>query len=129
MTGGEKAVTANLKVVSPGGNQATLDFHVLLYREDADWCALALEVDLRGYGATMEAACEDLTSALERQFLFSLSRRDPGTFIFPAEGKYFEMFFEATSRQVKEYLSSISGEVVDSKIEVDLTPQLAHAAG
>ena len=129
MAGSTRSVMATLRIGVPDGDPIRLDFPVLLYREDGDWCALALETDLRGYGDTMEAACKELTSALDRQFTFSFARMDPGLLIFPAEKKYFEMFLEATSKQTAESLASISGKAI-GKVTVDVTPpQFAHAAG
>ena len=37
-----------------------LSINVLGYREEGQWVALALEMDLRGYGETFEAALREL---------------------------------------------------------------------
>lgn len=42
----------------------TLNLSVLGVREDESWCAIALEMSLRGYGETFDAALESLVDAV-----------------------------------------------------------------
>lgn len=62
---------------------------VLGYREDGEWVALALEMDLRGYGATFEAAYRELRELVETQIRFALSKGKPEMIWKDAEAEYF----------------------------------------
>ncbi len=44
---------------------------VILFREDARWTALALEMDIRGYGSTREAAVDDALAMILAQVSFA----------------------------------------------------------
>ena len=65
---------------------------VLGFREDGEWCALALEMDLRGYGETFEAAMEDLGASIAMQISFAVSKDQPSMIFHPAEPIYFSLF-------------------------------------
>ena len=65
---------------------------VLGFREDGEWCALALEMDLRGYGETFEAATEDLHASIAMQISFAVSKDQPSMIFHPAEPVYFSLF-------------------------------------
>ena len=75
-------------------NQTTveLSLRVLGFLEDGKCCALALEMDLRGYGDTFEEAKEDLRVAVERQLAFAIQMKNPEMALFPAEQKYFDLY-------------------------------------
>ncbi len=45
--------------------------NVLGYRDEDEWVALALEMDLRGSGATFETALDELDEAIEVQMQFA----------------------------------------------------------
>ena len=75
--------------------QKNIELSVLGYIEDGEWVALALDMDLRGYGATPEAAESELMDLVRAQFSFAASREEPGLLWFPAERKYWKMFEEA----------------------------------
>lgn len=69
---------------------------VLGYREAEDYVALALEMDLRGYGNSFEEALRDLDELIVMQLSFALYKH--GTIdmaMRPAEAIYFERFAEA----------------------------------
>lgn len=69
---------------------------VLGYREAEDYVALALEMDLRGYGDSFEEALRDLDEQVAMQLSFALYKH--GTIdmaMRPAEAVYFERFAEA----------------------------------
>jgi hypothetical protein len=70
----------------------TITFNVLGYREDGEWVALALELDLRGYGPTFETACVELEDLARAQISFALEMGKPEMIWFPAEQPYFDLF-------------------------------------
>ena len=51
-------------------NVCDVTVSVLGFQEDGEWCALALEMDLRGYGRTFDEALEDLHDAMTMQNQF-----------------------------------------------------------
>ena len=53
-----------------------LSFRVVVYRDDADWVAHALEADIIGYGSSPEEAAKELFEALECQITFAFQRGD-----------------------------------------------------
>ncbi len=80
-----------------------LSLRVLVYRdedENGKWAALALEMDLRGYGDDPDAALNELREAVEAQVSFALFNNDPSMINFPAEKKYFEVFDKVHSKSI-----------------------------
>ena len=73
-------------------NIHNVNVSVLGFREGDEWCALALEMDLRGYGPTFEAAMEDLDHSIEMQISFALSKDQPSMIFHPADPTYFSLF-------------------------------------
>ena len=69
---------------------------VLGYREAQDYVALALEMDLRGYGDSFAEALRDLNEQVAMQLSFALYRHGAVDMALrPAEAVYFERFAEA----------------------------------
>ena len=70
--------------------------NVLGYREEEDYVALALEMDLRGYGNSFEEALHDLDEQVVMQLSFALYKHgNIDMAMRPAEVIYFERFAEA----------------------------------
>lgn len=59
--------------------------NVLGYQEDNEWVALALEMDLRGYGATFEEALAELQDLVNMQISFAHQAGHIESAFFPAE--------------------------------------------
>ena len=59
--------------------------NVLGVREDDAWCAIALEMSLRGYGRTFEAALAALREAIEAQASFAGQQDSLDRIFMPAE--------------------------------------------
>ena len=53
-----------------------LTINVLGVREEDAWCAIALEMSLRGYGETFDDALTELIAATEAQLSFRRPARD-----------------------------------------------------
>ena len=69
---------------------------VLGYREAEGHVALALEMDLRGYGSSFEEALHDLEEQVAMQLSFALCKHGTVDMAMrPAEAVYFERFAEA----------------------------------
>lgn len=68
---------------------------ILGYQDDGEWVALALEMDLRGYGETWDDATRELRDLVLTQISFALSKGEPEMIWRDAEQEYWERFREA----------------------------------
>ena len=75
--------------------------NVLGFEEDGEWCALALEMDLRGYGSTFQEALEDLEESVAMQISFAHFKGEKNMILYPAEDKYFELYAEAKQERLR----------------------------
>lgn len=64
---------------------------VLGYCEDSQWAALALEMDLRGYGETFEDALADLQDLIQMQISFALYKGHLEMIFKDAEPVYWQL--------------------------------------
>ena len=81
---------------------------VLGYREENDWVALALEMDLRGYGATIDEALAELTELVAMQISFARFKGQPEMISRPAESIYWRLFETAMQDHLRDLtLSSV----------------------
>ncbi len=70
---------------------AKIHLNILGYKEDGEHVALALEMDLRGYGATIDAALAELQDLVLAQISFALFKGHPETIWFRAEQRYWDL--------------------------------------
>ena len=75
-----------------------MELRVLLYEddeeEDGTIVALALDMDLRGYGDGEADAIAELEEAVDSQLQFAQLQNDLRMAFFPADKKYYDMFEE-----------------------------------
>jgi hypothetical protein len=71
---------------------STVVLNVLGYREDGEWVALALEMDLRGYGGTFGEALQELKDLVATQIRFAQFKGQSELVWKPAEAVWFERF-------------------------------------
>ena len=83
-----------------------LALNVLGYREDGEWCALALDMDLRGYGRTFEEALEELRGCVVEQIGFARFKNQLETIWRPAEPEYFKRFEEVRKACIDKALAA-----------------------
>ena len=83
-----------------------ITLNVLGYQDGGEWIALALEMDLRGYGETFEDALKELTELVGMQISFSRFKGQPGLIWKAAEPILFERFAEVR----REYIEALVGE-------------------
>ena len=74
--------------------QIIVPLNVLGYREEGEWVALALEMDLRGYGESFKEALDDLADLVLMQISFARFKGEPDLIWRPAEAIWFERFAE-----------------------------------
>ena len=73
--------------------------NVLGFKEGDEWCALGLEVDIRGYGHTFEEACVDLTDLITYQISFSMYKDQTELIFHSADPKFFTIFYRIIDRR------------------------------
>ena len=81
-----------------------VNVNVLGFEEDGQWCALALEMDLRGYGENFEEALNDLDESVKMQISFAQFKGNTDLIFHPAERKYFKLF----ARAQKQYIEALA---------------------
>jgi hypothetical protein len=79
---------------------------VLGYQEDGEWVALALEMDLRGYGDTWESALDELRDLVVTQISFAHFKGEVEMIWRSAEPEYWERFREALHGQLAAALQA-----------------------
>ncbi len=95
--------TATLTVMAPkeAGIPGRMDLAVLGLREEGDWCALALDLSVRGYGATFDEAFNELRDAVKAQITFALEHGGGDDIFFAAEDRYLAMYARARHNEVE----------------------------
>lgn len=94
---------AGLVPQKPDYSEATLS--ILGYREGEEWVALALEMDLRGYGETWDQAVEELRDLVLMQISFARTKDQPEMIWRDAEPQYWDLFRKAQRAQFAQSVS------------------------
>ena len=81
-------------------NVCDVTVSVLGFQEDGEWCALALEMDLRGYGQTLEDALEDLNESMTMQIGFAHFKGRTDMILHPADPVYFSLFAQVRNDRI-----------------------------
>ena len=89
---------------------------VLGYREDSQWCALALEMDLRGYGQSFGEALKDLHESMTMQIGFALFKNEPGMIFYPADPMYFSLYAQVRNDRIMALVAG-SGDSTETERE------------
>lgn len=97
----------------------TFEANVIVFREDSMWTALALEMNVRGYGETHDAAIDDLREMLVAQLTYAVQMGHPESVWHRAEEKYWEMWEETRRNQ---FLAEASGVDAPQDQFADLVP-------
>ena len=80
-------------------------FSVLGYcDENGEWAAVALELDLWGFGSTKEESMENLIEAIGAQLSFAEYKDNPDLIFSPAPVEYFNLFAQVRAETVKARL-------------------------
>ena len=97
----------------------TFEVSVIAFREDSDWTALALEMNLRGYGSTAKAAMDDLVEMLIAQISYAVQMGHPESVWNRAEEKYWRMFEEVRKNR---FVAEVSGSEPSSDRFASMVP-------
>ena len=77
---------------------------ILGYKEDGEWVALALELDLRGYGETFEEALSEVDELCLCQIGFADFKDQPELIFRPAEPVYWQLYEQARQTRIRDLL-------------------------
>jgi len=81
---------------------STVNISILGFKEKEDqWVALALEMDLRGYGTTFETALHALEELVDMQFSFAHFKNDPDLIFHPSEPVYWRLYAQANLERLR----------------------------
>ena len=86
------------------GTDVQIFLSVLGYREGSRWVALALEMDVRGYGKTFSEAQNDLLDLINMQISFARFKKQPTLIFRPADPVWFGRFAEARNQRLRELM-------------------------
>ncbi len=81
-------------------NVCDVTVSVLGFHEDGEWCALALEMDLRGYGQTFEEALDDLHESMTMQIGFAHFKDQTDMIFHPTDPVYFSLFAQVRNDRI-----------------------------
>ena len=84
-------------------NDVTIN--VLGYRENGDWIAHALEMDLVGVGDSFEEAIEALNEFIEAQVSFALYKKDPSLSFHDAPIRLFDLFSKVREIELRRLVA------------------------
>ncbi len=100
-----------------------LQIRVLIYREDGEWVARALEMDLLGFGKTEREAVAELQRAVEAQISFAHQTNDASLINFPAEPEFFKRWEDAQKKAMRsEILGDKSVKLAARSLMLSFTP-------
>lgn len=88
-------------------------FRCLAFREDDQWCALALELSLRAYGDSEKEAIDALQEAVDTHVAFAAERRNLDGIWCPVEERYFQLFEKALRQQLAQAMVPERKRVLD----------------
>ena len=100
-----------------------LQIRVLIYREDEECVARALEMDLLGYGKSEVEAVEELKRTIEAQLSFAHQMNDASLIGFPAKGDFFKRWDDAQQKALRsEILGDRSVKLEARAVVITFTP-------
>ena len=108
------AFTGSINLTHPveGGKpeKKLATIHVLVLWEDKEWCAIALEMSVRGYGSTVARAYRTLTDAVEAQVTFTMEQGGwDEMFETPAEQRYIDLYFQTSALEARGIFADRGG--------------------
>jgi hypothetical protein len=99
-------------------NICNVTLNILGYREDNEWVALALEMDLRGYGKNFDEAMAELKELVAMQISFAHSKGQPEMILRPADPIWFQRFAEVRSDCLASMMKPAAHQSIHNNYEV-----------
>jgi hypothetical protein len=93
-----------------------IPLRILGYREGGEWVALALEMDLRGYGATFKEAYADLRNLVLMQLGFATFKGQPGMIWKNAEPVWFHQWETARTERLVAFIGQRTISHADTEV-------------
>jgi hypothetical protein len=93
-----------------------IPLRILGYRDSDEWVALALEMDLRGYGGTFEEALADLRELVVMQISFARFKGQPGMIWKNAEPVWFSQWENTRSERLVAFISQRAVSHADTEV-------------
>jgi hypothetical protein len=101
---------------------------VLIFQEDGQFCAHALEMDLLGYGKTEKEAVAELAELIRSQISFARFKNDDGLLRFPASKEDYTRWEAAHIAALKrEIFPDKSTAIAIKATWADISQELTHA--
>jgi hypothetical protein len=88
---------------------------VLIYEEDGQICAHALEMDVLGYGKTEKRAISDLSEGIKSQISFARLKSDDTLLPFPAPKEFYERWEAAHAETFKNQIRQDIADTMNIK--------------
>ncbi|GBE46183.1 hypothetical protein BMS3Bbin11_01279 [bacterium BMS3Bbin11] len=92
-------------IMNTSEKKVEINLNVLGYKEDKEWTALALEMDLRGFGDTFDKALEDLNDQIQMQISFAVFKNNLDMAFYPAAPTYFALYEQVRQDRMRNYLT------------------------
>lgn len=106
-----------------------LPLHVLIYPEDGQIVAHALEMDLLGYGETDEEACRQLEEAVEAQLSFAVSSKSPEIVGFRAPEAFFQRWDQAHAGALRNVVTGDVATTMETRaVFMEITTAMQEQA-
>jgi hypothetical protein len=103
-----------------------LGIRVLIYEEEGQMCAHALELDLVGYGKTEKKAISALHDMIQAQITFARFKNDDKLWPFPAPKDVYERWETAHNAALrKEILRDKTVKVTIKAVCINISDELA----
>jgi hypothetical protein len=100
-----------------------IQIRVLICKEEGEFVARALELDLLGYGKTEAEAVQELQQTVEAQISFAHQMKDPGLIGFPADAEYFTRWEDAQRKVLhSQVLGDKSVKLEAKAVVITITP-------
>jgi hypothetical protein len=103
-----------------------IGIRVLIYKEDHEVCAHALELDLLGYGKTEKGALSRLSAMIRAQISFARAKNDDSLLPFPAAKEFYERWETAHNAALrKEIFGEKTAEMSIKAVCISISDELA----
>ena len=97
-----------------------LTISVLGIREEDSWCAISLEMSLRGYGETFDDALSELIAAIEAQLSFAAQHGTIDQIFIPAEPEYIHLYADRKRDAVKRKVCGLDQTTLPDYVVGDI---------
>ncbi|MDO8136767.1 MAG: hypothetical protein Q6354_03920 [Candidatus Brocadiales bacterium] len=98
-----KLYTLFLDILSPRRVKGQIDLRILIYREEGNWVAHCLELDIVGAGGTPEKAFNLMSELVEDHISFCFENKIEDKLFNPAPPEYWYRWLKSIPYRIPEY--------------------------